>query len=125
MWQVLSWWNKYESRFGNWAGLLGLLGLIASLSWFASTTKEIIYAVSLVLLCIGGFVSALVYCIRLGRKARHADAIGHIREAVRIIMEETSHGARHTLDEKKAAPVRAVDRFASAFSILRTPERTT
>jgi hypothetical protein len=118
MWRFFSWWNRNESRFGNWAGILGLIGLMTSLPFFASTTKEVIYAVSLVLLCVGGFVSTQAYNFRLGRKARHAEIISHIREAVRLIVEETAHGGKHGLDEKKATLARAIDEFARAFSIL-------
>jgi high-affinity Fe2+/Pb2+ permease len=70
---ITSWWEKSEQRFGAWASLAGLV-LTVLLAWplsdFAGTPREIVYALTLVLLCVGGFGCALLYCIKLGRKAR-------------------------------------------------------
>jgi len=120
MGRFLSWWNRYESRLGTWASLLGLLGLPASwlLSGVASTAKEIVYAASWILLCLGGFIGAFLYCIRLRRKAKYSEVLTHLRAAVHSVVEESSHSGKHSLDEKKTALARTMDELSTAFSIL-------
>ena len=117
--RVYSWWVKYESRIGFLLTFLGFcgFGVGSGFSALASTGREIAYAISFALFCIGGLLISLAYCVRLGRKAKYAEVLPHLRAAVGSIVEESLQ-ARHTLEEKKKALTKVMDELARAFSIL-------
>lgn len=112
-------WNRFEQRIAAWVTLAGLPLLLASYAPFhwAETNREFIYAGGFVLVCLGCAATFLITSARLHRRARYAEAMANVREAVRRIADEDSADG-HRKDEKRHALKAAMDELAKAFSIL-------
>jgi hypothetical protein len=120
MYHLRAWWNKYEQRLAAWTGFVGFFALV--IGWLTpellpSTLRECIFAGGLAFVFIGGAATFLVMSVRLHRRARYAEAIVTLRDALRKIAEEDV-SEFHTSEEKRKALASAVDDVSATFSIL-------
>ena len=114
---VLEKWAKVETRLAALASLIGLPVSLLGLALTPPTAREVVFSVGLVFVFVGGGISFLMTARRSGRRARYAEAIVNVHEAVQNILIATLADS-WTLEPRKVAISHAMDDLAKAFIIL-------
>lgn len=116
MGSFLAWWGRYGTPATTATSFIGFIAVVAS--WFGPTTvKEVIYAIGLVFVFAGGAATFAILSVRLGRRARYAEAFANVREVIRKIAVEDLAEFRKP-EQKKLVLASAMDDLSRAFSLL-------
>lgn len=110
---------RKKSYIDTFVGVLGVTGITFqnSLSGWTGTPKETTYGIGLLLLVAFVVLCSAGYALRNIRKAAHAEAMPHVREAVRNIAVATEQEGR-PIGERRQLVSRAMGELSTAFGIL-------